>query len=112
MTLIRVRGNKPPECPLCRKPMREVIVARRGTYFVCTREFCMISINKNDPCCGKWLEKWPENAPRCTLCGNPMVWFFRSSGYLKVQCRNPAHCFVQVDRGKVEELPVESRRGK
>lgn len=93
----------PPACPLCRKKMREVVTPK-GIFFICTEEFCMVSIRKDDPCCGKWLEKWPENAPKCPLCGEPMIWFYRIDGYMKVQCRNKAHRLVQIERGKVNEV--------
>lgn len=103
MTIIKVTGG-PPECPLCGKKMREVFTGK-GMYYFCPEEFCMISIKKTDPCCGRWLETWKERAPKCPLCGNPMRWFYRFDGFMKCQCRNKAHQLVQVARGHANELP-------
>lgn len=105
MTIIRVKNpNQPPECPLCFKQMRE-IVTQYGQYYCCLEEFCMISIKKNDPCCGRWREK-PENAPTCQFCGKKMRMFFRSDRFMKVQCRDKSHRFYQIVRGNAEYLPT------
>lgn len=104
--IIRIRGG-PPECPLCGKKMREVLTIK-GTYYTCTQEWCMISIRKDDPCCGKWQDHWPENAPKCPLCQEPMRWFFRVDKFLKVQCRGKdgkVHKLVQIVKGDARYLP-------
>jgi hypothetical protein len=102
MTIIRI-NKEPPVCPLCEKRMTEVFTPK-GVFYVCVREFCMISIRKDDPCAGKWLEKWPENAPKCPLCQRPMRWFYRVDGFMKCQCRNTDHRLIQIARGHADEL--------
>lgn len=94
----------PPNCPLCDKKMREVWT-KRGLFYVCTEEFCMISIRKDDPCCGHWRDNEKTSAPDCPLCGKKMRMFFRADKFAKVQCRGPAHKLVQVMRGCADDLP-------
>ncbi len=106
LPVIRVHGG-PPECPLCGKRMKEYIF-NGAIYFICVEPMCMISIRKDDLCCGKWLDKWPEAAPKCPLCQDPMRWFFRVDGYVKLQCQgkgSKAHRFFQIIKGNAEHLP-------
>ena len=85
----------PPECPLCGKKMREVIY-RRHTFYTCTREMCMISINKNDPC----IEQWDKiQKPKCQFCRKPMKVFVRKDKLCIMQCRDKSHAPYQVARG-------------
>lgn len=98
-----IMSNDAPECPLCGNRMQEVF---HGTtfFYCCYRPMCMISIRKDDPCCGKWNEK-PENAPECPLCKERMKIFFRADRSFIAQCRNKNHHPVQVARMNAEELP-------
>lgn len=96
-------SNDAPQCPLCGKRMKEVF--HRGVfYYTCLEEYCMISIRKDDPCCGRWNEK-PENAPTCPICKRPMKMFFRIDKFMIVQCRNKEHQLVQIARGDASHLP-------
>ncbi len=115
MTLIKIAGG-PPECPLCGKRMREIISKIRNrpvTIYCCFEPDCMVNINKNDPCCGHWLDRWPESAPKCPLCGDAFRWFFRLDGYKKLQCKSDKHKgrIAQIVVGKIEDMPKEMGGG-
>jgi len=114
---IHVKGG-PPECPLCRNTMREVIqknkqplVFTRGwtpvsIFYVCVREGCMVSIRKNDPCIKQWDKiNNPSTAPKCQFCQKPMRVFVRSDRFCIMQCRDKSHYPYQVARGNAESLP-------
>jgi len=98
--IIKVVGG-PPDCPLCGNKMREVLMGKH-TIYVCTRELCMISINKNDPCIQRWdmIEK-----PLCTLCKSPMKVFVRKDKLVIMQCCDKRHRPYQVTRGDARALP-------
>lgn len=98
----------PPCCPLCEKTMRE-FYTKKGLFYACTEPLCMVSIAAKDPCCGKWMDKWPDNAPKCPLCKKPMRWFFRALDKLVItQCRgggDSGHRFFQIAKGDARMLP-------
>ena len=100
MTIIRIAGG-PPDCPLCLNPMREVFMGMH-TFYVCTRENCMISINKHDPCIKKW---WTIKKPDCQFCHKPMRVFIRQDKLVIMQCRDKSHRMYQVARGDARALP-------
>lgn len=90
-----------PNCPLCDHPMREVIM-HRHFFWVCTREFCMISINQNDPCIKRWAA---IQKPECHLCHKPMKVFVRKDSLVIMQCRDNTHRPYQITRGDARALP-------
>ena len=103
MSIIIVKGN--PDCPLCDNKMREVIMGKHF-FYVCTREMCMLSINKNDPCIATWPKlNDPSTAPKCQLCHKPMKVFVRKDGLCIMQCRNKAHYPYQITRGDARAFP-------
>ena len=105
---IKMKGQA-PYCPLCFKPMQELLTPK-GKFYYCLGEFCMVSISANDPCCGAWQRIPKERMPKCQFCHKPMRIFFRSDGYFKNQCRDKSHRFYQIVRGKVEDLPPEVKK--
>lgn len=104
MPLIVVRGG-PPDCPLCGNKMREVIYGKH-TFYVCTREFCMVSVNKNDPCIKNWPKvNDPAVAPKCQFCHKPMKVFVRKDRLVIMQCREKSHAPYQILRGDARAMP-------
>jgi len=102
--IIRIAGG-PPDCPLCGNKMREVITGRH-TFYTCTREMCMISVNKNDPCIKKWsMLNSADQAPKCQFCNKPMKVFVRKDALVIMQCRDKSHRPYQVARGDARALP-------
>ena len=94
---IHVKGG-PPECPLCRKQM-SAVNTKVGVFYICVREFCNISIHKDDPVCGKWRDKEDRICMPCPLCKKPMRTFFRSDGLIIMQCRDKSHNLYQIAKG-------------
>jgi len=102
--LIVVRGG-PPECPLCGNKMREIFY-HGHVFYTCTREHCMISVNKNDPLIKIWpVINDPKNAPKCQFCHKPVKIFVRKDGVKITQCRDKSHYPYQVARGDARALP-------
>lgn len=102
---IIIRGG-PPECPLCKNAMREVFHTSGHVFYVCTREKCMISVNKNDPCIDQWDKlNNPSTAPKCQFCQKPMRVFVRKDKLCIMQCRDKSHYPYQVLRGDARALP-------
>jgi len=113
--------NGPPECPLCGNRMKEVIqknkqplVFTKGwtpvtVYYVCTREGCMVSIRKNDPCIRSWQTL---TAPKCQFCKKPMKVFVRSDRTVIMQCRDTSHYPYQIARGDAKYLPPLKQEDK
>lgn len=99
MPIIIVKGA--PDCPLCDHKMREIFF-NEHIFYVCTREMCMISINKNDPCIKEW-EKIKK--PLCQFCHKPMKVFVRKDKLCIMQCRDKSHHAYQVLRGDARALP-------
>lgn len=94
-----------PECPLCYKPMKEVVSATK-TVFMCLVPECMISINKHDPAVGKWRDA-EKRMPLCPKHNVPMRTFFRfNDGYVKSQCPKcrAEGKLCQVEAGKANEM--------
>jgi hypothetical protein len=84
-----------PHCPLCDRRMREIFT-RKGMVYICPEIDCMISIYAKDPC----IEKWRTVKPMlCQFCKKPMKMFFRSDGFMKMQCWDKSHNPYQVMRG-------------
>lgn len=104
MPIIKI-GSGVPNCPLCGNKMREVYTAR-SSYLICTRENCMISINKNDPC----IRNWEKLNLLCQFCKKPMKVFVRKDGFMKAQCWDKSHYPYQIMRGKPGALPPELRK--
>lgn len=101
MSIIQVKGA--PYCPLCDNRMREVFMGKH-TFYVCTREMCMISINKNDPC----IQTWDKiKKPECQLCHKPMKVFVRKDSVVIMQCRDKSHYPYQVTRGDARAFPKD-----
>ena len=119
--IIVPRRKGPPECPLCKKIMREVTVKNPQPviitsgwtpitiYYVCLGLDCMISIRKNDPCIKTWdtIQK-----PKCQLCGKDMRVFVRSDRTLIMICKDPSHYPYRVARGDAKYLPPINSGGK
>lgn len=101
----------PPECPLCYKQMKEIIM-RKGTIYACMDKDCMISIRKTDPACGRWRDS-EERMPPCPKHGTPMRAFFRiQDGFKKIQCPKcrAEGKISQVMVGKVEDMPPNQQQ--
>jgi hypothetical protein len=104
MTNLIIKG--PPDCPLCLRRMREVIVDRKQVMYVCTEAECMISINSRDPAVGKW-DMSKDRMPPCPIHGVPLRVFFRMlDGFIKGQCPScrKEGRICQIVTGKVKEL--------
>lgn len=102
--IIRIAGG-PPYCPLCGNRMREIIMGKH-TIYTCTREMCMVSINKNDPSIKVWGRlNSADEAPKCQFCHKPMKVFVRKDRLVIMQCRNKSHAPYQVARGDARALP-------
>lgn len=108
--MVEIFMKGPPECPLCYKRMREIIT-RKGTFYVCTTDTCMVSINKLDPACGRWREFETNKSCLCPRDGTPMRAFFRAlDNYKKVQCPKckAEGRISQVEVGKVSDMAPNS----
>lgn len=87
-------------CPLCKSKftMYEEPDAEGKVYFVCGRPKCMISIWIRDPMLGRWHRVESE---KCPICQEPnMRLFFRSDGYVKMQCHKCGCSIENVDNDK------------
>ncbi|MCK9326261.1 MAG: hypothetical protein M0P69_12285 [Bacteroidales bacterium] len=107
---IVVGRDRHPECPLCARKMQE-LVTKKGNFYACFNMDCMIWIDANDPCVGRWQEMKLEDRPKCPLCSAPLNYFFRSDKFMKMQCPNNGkkHEPFQILRGRVEDFPKEQR---
>jgi hypothetical protein len=104
MPIIRIAGG-PPNCPLCGNVMREIIM-NKHFFYTCTREMCMVSINKKDPCIQKWgVINSADQAPKCQFCHKPMKVFVRQDKLVIMQCRDKSHAPYQIARGDARALP-------
>jgi len=106
--------DRHPECPLCDRKMREIFTKVKGKLchvWACTQPDCMVWIDVQDPCVGKWQDIPKKDRPKCPLCGDPLNYFFRSDKFIKMQCpsNTKKHNFFQILRGRVEDFPKEMR---